>query len=103
LSASDGGQRELGISKECLSKIHDPFLTTKEQVKGTCLGLGIVRQLVVKDGGKLSVSSHRSKGGDVFAKFFRKSVSKYSFWAWLNGPIKAIASRPLAERGLVDG
>lgn len=51
-----------GIPKEYLSKIYDPFFTTKEQGKGTGLGLNIVHQLVVKHGGKIDVSSKEGKG-----------------------------------------
>jgi two-component system, NtrC family, sensor kinase len=43
----------LGIAKEYLQKIHDPFFTTKDQVTGTILVLNIVRPLVVKEGIKL--------------------------------------------------
>ena len=42
----------LGIAKEYLSVIHNPFFTTKEQVTDTYLELDIVGQLVVKDSGK---------------------------------------------------
>jgi len=51
-----------GIPKEYLSKIYDPFFTTKEQGKGTGLGLNIVHQLVVKYGGKIDVSTQEGKG-----------------------------------------
>ncbi|PIP73491.1 MAG: hypothetical protein COW89_02465 [Nitrospinae bacterium CG22_combo_CG10-13_8_21_14_all_47_10] len=52
----------LGIPKEHLTKIYDPFFTTKEQGKGTGLGLNIVHKLVVKYGGKIDVSSEIGKG-----------------------------------------
>ena len=51
-----------GIPKEYLSKIYDPFFTTKEQGKGTGLGLNIVHQLVEKHGGKIDVSSIEGRG-----------------------------------------
>ena len=51
-----------GIPKEYLSKIYDPFFTTKEQGKGTGLGLNIVHQLVLKYGGKIDVSTQERKG-----------------------------------------
>jgi two-component system, NtrC family, sensor kinase len=51
-----------GIPKEYLSKIYDPFFTTKEQGKGTGLGLNIVHQLVLKYGGKIDVSTQQGKG-----------------------------------------
>jgi signal transduction histidine kinase len=51
-----------GIPQEHLTKIYDPFFTTKEQGKGTGLGLNIVHKLVVKYGGKIDVSSETGKG-----------------------------------------
>ncbi len=51
-----------GIPHKYLSKIYDPFFTTKEQGKGTGLGLNIVHQLVVKYGGHIDVSSSMGKG-----------------------------------------
>ena len=51
-----------GIPQEYLSKIYDPFFTTKEQGKGTGLGLNIVHQLVVKYGGTIDVASQKGKG-----------------------------------------
>ncbi len=51
-----------GIPKEYLSKIYDPFFTTKEQGKGTGLGLNIVHQLVLKYGGKINVATREGEG-----------------------------------------
>ncbi len=51
-----------GIPQKYLSKIYDPFFTTKEQGKGTGLGLNIVHQLVVKYGGHIDVISKMGKG-----------------------------------------
>jgi len=51
-----------GIPKKYLTKIYDPFFTTKEQGKGTGLGLNIVHQLVVKYGGHIDVTSKMGKG-----------------------------------------
>ena len=51
-----------GIPKKYLTKIYDPFFTTKEQGKGTGLGLNIVHQLVVKYGGHIDVTSKVGKG-----------------------------------------
>ena len=65
------------LQKNTCHEIHDPFFTTKEQVTGTCLGLDIVRKLVVKDDEKINVSSKEGKRGDVLADLSRKSVGKY--------------------------
>ena len=51
-----------GIPQKYLSKIYDPFFTTKEQVKGTGSGLNIVDKLVVKYGGHIDVTSKMEKG-----------------------------------------
>ena len=51
-----------GIPQKYLSKIYDPFFTTKEQGKGTGSGLNIVDQLVVKYGGHIDVTSKMEKG-----------------------------------------
>ena len=51
-----------GIPQKYLSKIYDPFFTTKEQGKGTGSGLNIVDQLVVKSGRHIDVTSKMEKG-----------------------------------------
>jgi signal transduction histidine kinase len=51
-----------GISDEVLSKIRDPFFTTKEVGKGTGLGLSIVDQIVGSHGGELLIESEQGKG-----------------------------------------
>ena len=52
----------LSIPQKYLSKIYDPFFTTKEQGKGTGSGLNIVDQLVLKYGGHIDVTSKMEKG-----------------------------------------
>ena len=51
-----------GIPQKYLSKIYDPFFTSKEQGKGTGSGLNIVDQLVVKSGRHIDVTSKMEKG-----------------------------------------
>lgn len=58
-----------GIPKKYLTKIYDPFFTTKEQGKGTGLGLNIVHQLVVKCGGHIDVTSKMGKGTTFLIMF----------------------------------
>ncbi len=52
-----------GISKECLSKIFEPFHTTKSY--GTGLGLPIVKRIIDSHGGRLSINSKEGAGTTV--------------------------------------
>ncbi|MCG8669728.1 MAG: ATP-binding protein [Pseudomonadales bacterium] len=51
-----------GISPENLSRIFEPFYTSKEVGKGTGLGLAISYSIIEKLGGKLEVKSTLNKG-----------------------------------------
>jgi signal transduction histidine kinase len=52
-----------GIPAENLSKLYDPFFTTKEVGRGTGQGLAITRSIVVdKHGGNIAVSSRLGAG-----------------------------------------
>nr|WP_161957613.1 ATP-binding protein [Mariprofundus sp. EBB-1] len=59
LSVEDNG---CGIPKEQLSKIYEPFYSTKEVDKGTGLGLSMVYGAVKSHGGFLNVVSHLHSG-----------------------------------------
>ncbi len=59
LMVSDTGE---GIPSEILSKIFDPYYTTKEQGKGTGLGLSLVHGIVKSHGGEIQVKSEQGKG-----------------------------------------
>lgn len=52
----------VGISKEIINKITDPFFTTKEQGEGIGLGLAVTSTIIEDHGGKLSFSSEPGKG-----------------------------------------
>lgn len=54
-----------GVSPEVMSKIRDPFFTTKDVGKGTGLGLSIVDQIVTSHGGELLIESEKDKGTTV--------------------------------------
>jgi signal transduction histidine kinase len=51
-----------GIPDEALSRIYDPFFTTKEIGKGTGLGLSITYGIVQEHGGTIACDSHVGQG-----------------------------------------
>ena len=51
-----------GMDTETMSRIFDPFYTTKESGKGTGLGLAIVAQIAETHGGKIYVDSEPGEG-----------------------------------------
>ncbi|MGM0419270.1 MAG: HDOD domain-containing protein, partial [Thermodesulfobacteriota bacterium] len=59
IKVSDSGA---GIPEKIINKIFNPFFTTKKIEKGTGQGLAIVKTIVEKHGGKISVSSKPQKG-----------------------------------------
>ena len=54
-----------GIPEDALSRIFEPFYTTKEVGKGTGLGLAIAYGIVQDHGGQISAANHR-EGGAIF-------------------------------------
>lgn len=51
-----------GMERSELTKIFDPFYTTKEVGEGTGLGLSVSKAIVEKHGGQLTVESHVDEG-----------------------------------------
>lgn len=52
----------VGIAPDNLSKVFEPFYTTKEVGKGTGLGLAVCYGIITEHGGRLSVRSNPGKG-----------------------------------------
>jgi two-component system, NtrC family, sensor kinase len=62
ISVNDNG---VGIKKEDLEKIFDPFFTNKEPGKGTGLGLSVSDSIIEAAGGRMWVESEFGKGTTV--------------------------------------
>jgi len=66
IKVSDTG---MGISKENLSRIFDPFFSTKPRDKGTGLGLSITQRIVNNHMGCIKVESEEGKGATFTITF----------------------------------
>ena len=62
-----------GIGKEEISKIFNPFFTTKNPGEGTGLGLAICQRIINETGGEISVESIPKKGSE-FKVVLKKSL-----------------------------
>lgn len=54
-----------GMTAEVLTHIFDPYYTTKEEGKGTGLGMAITKRIVEEHGGTLKIDSHLGAGTTV--------------------------------------
>jgi PAS domain S-box-containing protein len=55
-----------GISKDNLSKIFNPFFTTRQVGEGTGLGLSICHGIIIEHGGKIYAESKEGKGATFY-------------------------------------
>ena len=85
ITVSDTGH---GIPDDDLSRIFEPFYTTKGRGKGTGLGLAICRQLTAALGGTISVESTPNRGSTFFVRLPTSGP-----------PAKASADPPLRAAG----
>ena len=59
VSVTDSGR---GISEDKITRIFEPFYTTKGPGQGTGLGLSVCHQIVTRHGGHMRVSSQIGEG-----------------------------------------
>ena len=67
-----------GMSAEDLSRVFEPYFTTK--ISGTGLGLLIVRRIVREHGGELSIQSDQGKGLTLSIRVCPISTSGFECW-----------------------
>ena len=70
-----------GMDTETMSRIFDPFYTTKESGKGTGLGLAIVAQIAETHGGKIYVDSEPGTGTE-FRVYIPLAGAEMESLAW---------------------
>jgi len=72
LSFEDTG---MGIKKEQVGRIFDPYFTTKDQGEGTGLGLSICYKIIQEHKGRIEVDSDVGKGTTIRLEFPAVSMS----------------------------
>ena len=68
----------IGIAKENLDKIFEPFFSTKPVGKGTGLGLSLCFGIIEAHGGRIDIKSQPGQGTEVTITFPIKTNNKES-------------------------
>ena len=76
MTVSDTG---IGIGRDIIDKIFDPYFTTKELSKGTGMGLAIIHGIVTEYGGTITVDSEPGKGSSFHVYFPVVEKNEVSF------------------------
>lgn len=87
IEAEDTGH---GIAPELVSRVFDPFFSTKKEGEGTGLGLSVVRAIVDGHGGRVDVHSEPGRGARFAVYLPRSPVGTAT-------PLAAPASTPLPK------
>jgi two-component system, NtrC family, sensor kinase len=95
---SDSGA---GIDQHDLSKIFDPFFSTKAQ--GTGLGLALVQQIVVDHGGRIDVESVPGQGTTFTLAFPIRPASGHGAGASAAGGVAVSGGAAALPEGVVEG
>src|SRR5262245_44357412 len=80
----------IGISKENIARIFDPFFSTKELVSGTGLGLSTVYGIVKQTGGFIFVDSAPSQGAAFEIYLLRHHATNGGFTARIDSVEEAV-------------
>jgi len=94
ISVRDSG---MGMSEECIARIFEPFYSTKEQGKGTGLGLATVYGIVKQSSGYIQVQSEIGIGSEF--RVFLPKMDNLEQEAQLSAPIQAMQHSP--DTGMV--
>ncbi len=81
LSVIDNG---LGFSQEIMSRIFEPYITTK--VRGTGLGMAVVKRIIEEHGGRINLHNRTDiQGADVSILFMRLAPDRKDHMVSLQG------------------